>query len=336
LLVLSLPLLMGCVTSSDLKRLELGVSARLDQARERAYICSPRELAESEADVSWARFLAEYGHGHRAKALLERASHLAETAWTRSRAEGCEGDRDDDGFVDSKDLCPDQPEEVNGREDEDGCPETDRDGDGVSDLRDRCPDVAAPGRSDGCPVGTESVVDRDEDGIPDTHDVCPDQKGVPLHRGCPPPDADADGIPDDEDRCPSEPGTLDSEGCPYRHIIIEPDRIVLRQKIFFVRAKSTIQRTSHDVLNEIATVLHARGKMRIRVEGHTDSTGAAKRNKALSAQRADAVRRYLIQHGIEPTRLVSVGFGEEAPVSDNSTREGRALNRRVDFIILDQ
>ena len=334
--VLALMTLSSCATTDELRRLEQGVSARLEQARSRAYICAPRELAEAESDVVWARFLAEYGRGVLAKEHLERASLVAESAWRRSRAEGCEGDRDDDGFVDSKDLCPDQPEEVNGREDEDGCPETDRDGDGVSDLRDRCPDLPGPGQDDGCPLTREKVLDRDGDGVPDDRDVCPDLPGDGVHRGCPPPDADADGIPDDRDRCPSEPGTIQSEGCPYRHIVIESDRIILRQKIFFVRANNTVQRGSRDVLNEIATVLHARTNMRLRIEGHTDSRGAAQRNMELSARRAQAVRRYLIKLGIEPDRLIATGFGEAAPVADNDTTEGRALNRRVDFIILDQ
>jgi outer membrane protein OmpA-like peptidoglycan-associated protein len=118
--------------------------------------------------------------------------------------------------------------------------------------------------------------------------------------------------------------------------VIESDRIVLRQKIFFVRGKNTVQRGSRDVLNEIATVLHARTNMRMRIEGHTDSRGPGARNIALSAQRAQSVRRYLIKLGIEPDRLVATGFGEGAPIADNETTEGRALNRRVDFIILDQ
>jgi len=117
--------------------------------------------------------------------------------------------------------------------------------------------------------------------------------------------------------------------------VIEDGRIVLRQKIFFNSARNSIKKASHPLLNEIATVLHARTEMRVRIEGHTDSRGSSTRNLNLSTQRATAVRRYLVQLGIEPDRLVAVGFGEDAPVADNETENGRALNRRVDFIILD-
>jgi outer membrane protein OmpA-like peptidoglycan-associated protein len=75
---------------------------------------------------------------------------------------------------------------------------------------------------------------------------------------------------------------------------------------------------------------------KVRVEGHTDSKGSDAYNIKLSQRRANAVRDYLIAHGVEADRLVAVGYGETRPVADNGTAEGRARNRRVEFTILEQ
>ncbi|MFN7177953.1 OmpA family protein [Hyphomonas sp.] len=72
---------------------------------------------------------------------------------------------------------------------------------------------------------------------------------------------------------------------------------------------------------------------RLRIEGHTDDTGSAAINDALSQRRAEAVRAALIQRGVSPSRLNAVGFGANRPVGDNATEEGRALNRRIEIYI---
>ena len=132
-------------------------------------------------------------------------------------------DRDGDGIPDDKDECPDQPEDFDGQDDADGCPDLDSDGDGIPDDKDRCPhepeDLDGYQDEDGCPDP-----DNDGDGIPDRLDQCPnapeDKDGVDDHDGCPDPDNDGDGIPDSKDRCPLEPetknGYLDDDGCPDR------------------------------------------------------------------------------------------------------------------------
>jgi OOP family OmpA-OmpF porin len=74
--------------------------------------------------------------------------------------------------------------------------------------------------------------------------------------------------------------------------------------------------------------------IRIRIEGHTDNVGSASFNQVLSEKRAMSVKNYLVERGIEPDRLYVDGFGASKPISDNSTQEGKALNRRVEFIIL--
>jgi OmpA-OmpF porin, OOP family len=134
------------------------------------------------------------------------------------------GDRDGDGIKDDVDKCPDQPEDFDGFQDEDGCPEPDNDNDGILDKDDRCPnepeDRDGDQDEDGCPEGSEG--DRDGDGIPDKIDKCPDvpedKDGFQDKDGCPDPDNDQDGIPDKKDLCPNDPedkdGFEDADGCP--------------------------------------------------------------------------------------------------------------------------
>jgi hypothetical protein len=131
-------------------------------------------------------------------------------------------DMDHDGVPDDVDQCPELPEDKDGFEDRDGCPELDNDDDGILDKEDACPDVPGVPSDDphqnGCPQP-----DRDKDGVPDAVDACPDEKGVetsdPKTNGCPmSKDRDGDGIPDAKDKCPDQPedkdGFQDDDGCP--------------------------------------------------------------------------------------------------------------------------
>ena len=134
------------------------------------------------------------------------------------------GDRDGDGIKDDLDKCPDNPEDFDGFQDADGCPEPDNDNDGILDKDDRCPnepeDRDGDQDADGCPEGSDG--DRDGDGIPDSLDKCPDdpedKDGFQDKDGCPDPDNDQDGIPDKKDLCPNDPedkdGFEDKDGCP--------------------------------------------------------------------------------------------------------------------------
>ncbi len=130
-------------------------------------------------------------------------------------------DQDGDGILDKDDKCPNEPEDKDGFEDSDGCPDLDNDNDGIPDTQDKCPNVAEDKDgfedSDGCPD-----LDNDKDGIPDTQDKCPnaaeDIDNFEDTDGCPDPDNDKDGIPDVDDLCPSSPETKngfeDGDGCP--------------------------------------------------------------------------------------------------------------------------
>ncbi|MEZ4270716.1 MAG: OmpA family protein [Myxococcota bacterium] len=130
-------------------------------------------------------------------------------------------DMDNDKIPDEKDQCPDKPEDIDGFEDEDGCPDFDNDGDNILDEDDQCPlemeDRDGFEDEDGCPE-----VDNDQDGLLDADDPCPleaeDKDGFQDEDGCPDLDNDGDTIADAVDKCPNEPedkdGFEDSDGCP--------------------------------------------------------------------------------------------------------------------------
>lgn len=132
-----------------------------------------------------------------------------------------EHDKDHDGIPDDRDQCEDIPEDKDGFEDSDGCPEIDNDDDGIIDREDACPNVAGSKNADpkknGCPAP-----DSDGDGVGDDVDVCPTVKGDksddPKKNGCPSADRDTDGIVDYLDKCPDQPedkdGVQDEDGCP--------------------------------------------------------------------------------------------------------------------------
>jgi outer membrane protein OmpA-like peptidoglycan-associated protein len=124
--------------------------------------------------------------------------------------DGCpEDDADEDGILDPDDGCATVPEDLDGFEDEDGCPDLDNDEDGIADLDDDCPDESETfdgyQDDDGCP---DAGLDRDDDGIPDREDDCPDdpedRDGFEDEDGCPDPDNDGDGYLDGDDDCPDD------------------------------------------------------------------------------------------------------------------------------------
>jgi OOP family OmpA-OmpF porin len=220
----------------------------------------------------------------------------------------------------------------------------DTDGDGIPDDIDACPEVPEdhkdPDPMDGCPAPS----DRDGDGIPDQYDKCPDvpedKDGIDDQDGCPEDDADQDGIPDAKDACPKEPGQPDPDpkknGCP-KFIKLEGSTVRVLQQVHFATGSATILPDSFPMLQEIVQLLKATpGIKKMRIEGHTDNRGAADMNLDLSKRRAASVKNWLIQHGIEATRLESEGYGLTKPIESNDTDAGRQANRRVEFHITEE
>ena len=239
-------------------------------------------------------------------------------------------DTDGDGIPDDIDRCPLEPEDRDGFQDEDGCPDLDNDGDGVADAVDRCPNDPGPPENRGCPPR-----DRDGDGVPDGDDRCPDQAGLRENQGCPDLDRDRDGVPDRIDRCPDAPGAV-PDGCPktYSMVMVTPDRIEVRVSVKFASASSRVLRSSGKLLDQVAQVMRDQPGLRVRVEGHTDRVGGESANLRLSRHRSEAVRQALAARGVEPDRLQAVGYGSSRPLASNRTASGRARNRRTDFHIL--
>jgi len=148
------------------------------------------------------------------------------------------------------------------------------------------------------------------------------------------PDGDGDGIPDTVDRCPDVVGTTDNWGCPaYKKIIVQRDKLELKEKLFFAWNQATLQEASFPVLDEVVQALKDNKNFRVEVEGHSSSEGGDERNQTLSEQRAAAVLDYLAAHGIAKDRLISKGFGSSVPRDTNETVAGRENNRRVEFIV---
>ncbi|MCB9760160.1 MAG: OmpA family protein [Alphaproteobacteria bacterium] len=261
--------------------------------------------------------------------------------------DGCpELDNDGDGVEDDVDQCVNDPEDDDGYRDLDGCPDSDNDMDQIPDMSDRCPDEAETVNGfedeDGCP-DEQQVADSDGDGYPDDIDRCPydaeDLDDFDDTDGCPDEDNDRDGILDVNDECPDNKetynGTDDEDGCPDEgRVKVKADRIEISDKIYFESGKATIKRSSYSLLDEIATVIKANPQIKkIRIEGHTDADGSDVANLKLSQDRAKAVMDYLVEAGVEAGRLSSAGFGESVPIADNDTPEGKAQNRRVEFLI---
>lgn len=182
--------------------------------------------------------------------------------------------------------------------------------------------------------------DIDDDLILDRDDRCPNTPGVPAYQGCPVPDADHDLIPDPDDRCVHEPETdnnyQDEDGCPDEvpEEVVPWDGII--EGIFFDTAQSTIKAESRPKLNRAVEVLEQYPDLRLEIAGHTDSQGDDAFNLELSRDRAQAVKHYLTDRGIDSSRIRTRGAGETEPVADNATVEGRAQNRRIEFHRVDR
>ena len=247
-------------------------------------------------------------------------------------------DADGDGILDSDDACVTLAGPRTTDPKTNGCPDLDRDG--IPDSVDACKDVPGVATDDpktnGCPP------DRDGDGVLDHEDACIDVKGVrtqdPKTNGCPA-DTDGDGILDVDDACPKLAGPKNADpkkhGCPL--VIVTEKAIQITEQVKFKFNSAELLKESDAILEAVRGVLASHPEIvKLRIEGHTDNVGNAGYNKALSGRRAASVTKWMTDHGIDKTRLVSAGFGMEEPIDVNTTDEGRANNRRVAFTILEK
>jgi outer membrane protein OmpA-like peptidoglycan-associated protein len=164
--------------------------------------------------------------------------------------------------------------------------------------------------------------DADKDGLPDSADVCPNQPMEASQRGCPPPPPPAPAPvvqPPPEDKGP-------------KLAELKAGRIEIKDQVRFATSKSEILAESFPLLEDVAKILKAHPELtKLRIGGHTDNRGAHDYNVKLSQDRAEAVRRFLVDRGVEPGRLEAKGYGPDVPIATNDTAAGRQLNRRTEF-----
>jgi OmpA-OmpF porin, OOP family len=231
-------------------------------------------------------------------------------------------DSDGDGIFDKDDACPTNA----GTAKYNGCPVPDTDKDGINDEEDKCISQPGTAKYQGCPIP-----DGDGDGINDEEDKCPAQAGVARYQGCPIPDGDGDGVNDEEDKCPTEAGAVSNQGCPEIKDEVIKKMEYAAKNIFFATGSAKLLAKSNKSLNEVVKIMGDNAGLKLDVSGHTDNTGKADKNQALSASRAAAVKAYLVSKGVDEARIADNGYGQDLPVADNKTAAGRAKNRRVEL-----
>lgn len=169
--------------------------------------------------------------------------------------------------------------------------------------------------------------------------------------GCPDPDNDRDGICDPwveasglldkyahtckgADACPDNPESLngykDDDGCPDE-VPVPPKKVFILEGVNFESGKATITKDSDVSLRKVVDIMEAFPEITFEIVGHTDNVGNPAKNKKLSAERAEAVKAFLVENGIAENRMVTSGAGDTKPKASNKTPEGRAQNRRIEF-----
>jgi OmpA-OmpF porin, OOP family len=310
--------------------------------------CAPIELALAESNNDFAVHALDEGNYYDARRAARVAETNARLAIEKSPRDKCvdaklpprPGDRDGDGITDDVDACPDEPEDFDNFQDDDGCPDPDNDADGIPDRSDKCPlepeDKDGFQDEDGCPD-----LDNDGDGLADKVDQCPnepeDKDGFEDDDGCPDPDNDNDTFLDKDDKCPNQFGVA-PDGCPkkYTNVVVTKTKIEIKQTIFFEFNKATIKSVSFALLDEVAQAMKDNPTIKVEIQGHTDSVGNDKNNLRLSQKRAESVKAYLAKQGVDAGRMVPRGYGENVPIADNRTADGRSQNRRVEFVITER
>lgn len=185
------------------------------------------------------------------------------------------------------------------------------------------------GKSNVAPVVV--LLDGDGDAVLDENDQCPSTpSGVYVDEAGCAFDRDGDGVADYLDQCPDSPSldNLDENGCAIVVAIEQPESIKLEVK--FANNSAEIPDSAKDEIKAVADLMMQFPQATAEIEGHSDSSGNADYNKALSQRRADAVRDIIVsEYGVEASRVSAVGYGQEKPIASNSTKEGRLENRRV-------
>jgi OmpA-OmpF porin, OOP family len=206
----------------------------------------------------------------------------------------------------------------------------DDDLDGIPNYLDKQLDTPSGSRVDTFGI---AIPDSDGDGLLDDVDKCPKEYGLLSNEGCPFKDTDGDGILDDRDECPFVKGVAENNGCPK----IEKEEQEIINTAFnnleFDYRKASIIAKSHKSLDALASLLQQKPDWKLQISGHSDNVGNEEGNQALSKERAEAVKNYLVKKGIGSERIETMYFGSAKPIATNETDDGRQKNRRVEMKI---
>ena len=183
-------------------------------------------------------------------------------------------------------------------------------------------------------VASQLPPDADQDGIPDQHDRCPFMKGGALTGGCP--DTDHDGVTDLEDDCPLTAGTPDNFGCPSTSVDDGSRYSAQSMGNIEFPSGSTEVHGLHtlDIIEPALDELLADSSLTLVITGHTDDEGDANYNMLLSRSRTEAVKSIFIRKGLAEDRILTVAYGENRPIRENNTQEGRRNNRRAEVHLM--
>ncbi|MBN1654971.1 MAG: transporter [Deltaproteobacteria bacterium] len=230
-------------------------------------------------------------------------------------------DSDKDSLSNEVDKCPTDREDLDGYQDEDGCPDPDNDQDMIPDIEDKCPldleDQDGFEDGDGCPEK-----DNDKDGIFDAYDECPllaeDIDKFDDTDGCPDDDNDQDGIEDKADKCPNEQETIngnaDDDGCPDEgesQVAIQDNRIVFTTDVR-IGTGAEIPSRYHSVLQQLAQTLKTNKSIKaIKIEAFAPRSRNKQRDKEKALRVAEMVKAFLVRHGVTAERLSTRGSAIE-------------------------
>ena len=294
-------------------------------------------------------------------------------------------DMDADGITDAMDICPSVPEDMDGFEDADGCPENtiitiprkdefsdnirmitwnfgDNPSMGSASFKTQASKLTITAEEAGyvanavsppkdvdlstlaTVLGSISVVAEDPNG-----NIIPTASwnfvgattmrevgiAIPIALGSYEIQVSSKGY-----RSSTQSVDIDGVDIKEIHVVLEPTKVNtnldLTEKVYFHTGSYVIDSISYPLLQEVIDILQDSPQITlVLIEGHTDNKGNDVTNKKLSQDRATAVKNYLITHGISPSRLQAIGYGAEKPLTSNDTEEGRSLNRRVVFTIME-
>jgi outer membrane protein OmpA-like peptidoglycan-associated protein len=173
------------------------------------------------------------------------------------------------------------------------------------------------------------VPDTDKDGVPDDQDPCPTVAGLPAYKGCAIPDTDKDGVNDELDQCPNIAGIAGNNGCED----LQPKLNNIAAALKFEVGQININAKSLQGLDTLVQIMTQYPTTSLVITGHTDNTGTRKINDRLSLLRAKKVQAYLFKKGLPENRSTLIGLADTQPIASNTSKEGRAQNRRVDLTI---